>query len=60
MRNLRGLVVALAMVGTGAAAGVALSGCGGEIDGGASISTTQEGLTGCHGTAASSVPASGS
>jgi hypothetical protein len=49
MRNSRALLVAVLMIG----------GCGGEIDGGVSVSQTQEGLTGCHGTAASSVPASG-
>ena len=49
MRNLRGLLV-VALVA---------SGCGGEIDGGVSVSQTQEGLSGCHGTASSSIPASG-
>ncbi|HWE31153.1 MAG TPA: hypothetical protein VHB97_24265, partial [Polyangia bacterium] len=49
MRKLRGLVVAVVLA----------SGCGGEIDNGVSVSQTQEGLTGCHGTASSSVPASG-
>jgi hypothetical protein len=49
MRNLRGLVVAIALV----------SGCGGEIDGGPSVSQTEEGLSGCNGTASSTIPSSG-
>ena len=35
------------------------AGCGGELDGGMSTARTEEGLSGCHGTASSSVPASG-
>src|SRR5689334_12545877 len=38
----------------------ALPGCGGEIDGGGqSTLRTEEGLSGCHGVASSSIPASG-
>jgi len=36
-----------------------LAGCGGEVDGGMSVSRTEEGLSGCHGTASSAVPADG-
>jgi hypothetical protein len=35
------------------------AGCGGAIDGGASVSTTEEGLSGCHGHASSTIPSSG-
>ncbi len=49
MRIRRALLVAIVMVG----------GCSGEIDSGVSVSQTQEGLSGCRGTASSSVPASG-
>jgi hypothetical protein len=42
------------------AAAAALTGCdGGEIDTGASIERIEEGLSGCHGVASSSVPSSG-
>jgi len=36
-----------------------LTGCGGEVDAGMSTARTEEGLSGCHGTASSAVPASG-
>jgi hypothetical protein len=36
-----------------------VAGCGGEVDGGMSVSRTEEGLSGCHGTASSAVPADG-
>jgi hypothetical protein len=36
-----------------------LAGCSGEIDTGMSTSRTEEGLSGCHGSAASSVPSDG-
>jgi hypothetical protein len=38
---------------------VLAAGCSGEIDGGMSTSRTEEGLSGCHGTASSSIPSSG-
>jgi hypothetical protein len=55
MRNPGVLPVAFALVGLG----FVVAGCGGEIDSGVSVATTQEGLSGCHGTASSSIPASG-
>jgi hypothetical protein len=39
--------------------GFLLSGCGGQIDTGLSVSNTEEGLSGCHGKASSTIPASG-
>jgi hypothetical protein len=48
MRSVRLLPIALLVAG-----------CGGEIDSGYSVSQTQEGLTGCSGHAASTIPASG-
>jgi hypothetical protein len=36
-----------------------VAGCGGQIDGGLSVSQTQEGLSGCVGHASSSIPSSG-
>ena len=47
MQKWRGLVVAIALV----------SGCGGQVDGGPSVSQTEEGLSGCNGTASSTIPA---
>src|SRR5690349_8711837 len=55
MRNPRALRTGLG----GVALAVAVAGCGGEIDSGYSVSQTQEGLSGCAGHAASSIPASG-
>lgn len=48
MRNLRSVTFALLVAG-----------CGGEVDSGLSISSTQEGLSGCGGRASSLIPASG-
>jgi hypothetical protein len=50
MRNLRLVLVVVGMTG-----------CGGEaFDGGMSADRVEEGLSGCHGKAASTIPASGS
>src|SRR5438046_7567434 len=42
-----------------AAGALTTAGCGGEIDGGQSTARTEEGLSGCHGIASSSIPSSG-